>query len=199
MDSNDNKPNHSLPIQPYTTRYLILEKAQEHFMRDGYKATSTRRIAKEVGITQPNLYHHFANKEALYIAVLEMVAKNAMDDLKLIPAETDHQLEETLIKMTYYLRETHPYNFPVMFNDMKKEISPETSFALYKIFQKAYLQPFIDLFEENSAQLIENFDTDLLANHFFLVISPYMNPDNLSYSKLSIETIIDFFLNGIKR
>jgi len=189
----------NLPKPPITTRQIILETAQKHFMRDGYKATSTRHIAKEVGITQPNLYHHFANKEALYVAVLEMVAKNAMDDLKLIPAENDHQLEASLIKMTYYLRDTHPYNFPLMMNDMKKEISPESSFALYRIFQTSYLQPFIDLFERNADQMIEHFEANLIASHFFLVISPYMNPDNLSYSQLSIESIIDFFLNGIRR
>ena len=40
-----------------TTRQLILQTAEVHFMRDGYKGTSTRQIAKEIGITQPNLYH----------------------------------------------------------------------------------------------------------------------------------------------
>lgn len=180
-----------------TTRQLILQTAEVHFMRDGYKGTSTRQIAKEIGITQPNLYHHFKNKESLYIAVLEMVASKALEDLKSSPAEVQLNLEESLIKMTHYLRKTHPYNFSVMMNDMKTEISQESSLALYRIFQKAYLQPFADLFDAHSDQIRSDYDSQLLANHFFLVIAPYMNPDNLSYSRLTIEAIVDFFLNGV--
>ena len=40
-------------------------------MTNGYKQTSTREIANRCGITQPNLYHHFANKQVIYLAVIE--------------------------------------------------------------------------------------------------------------------------------
>lgn len=180
-----------------TTRQLILETATEHFMRDGFKATSTRQIAKEVGITQPNLYHHFASKEALYITALEMIAEIAQKNLQRITISTNYLLEDSLVEMTHYLRKTHSYNFAVMLNDMKIEISQEASLKLYRIFEKAYLQPFIDLFEVNADKIRSDYDSKLLANHFFLVIAPYMNPDNLSYSQLTIETIVNFFLNGI--
>lgn len=180
-----------------TTREKIIAVAQIHFMRDGYHATSTRRISQEVGITQPNLYHHFKNKEALYVAILEEVAHGALNDLSRIKLQTDTDLTQALIQMTSYLQETHPFNFSMMMNDMKKEISPEASFALYQIFKAAYLQPFIDLFTLHKEKLQSNYEIERYASHYFLLISPYLNPDNLSYNPLSIEEIINFFLYGI--
>lgn len=46
----------------------IIEKATELFMSKGYLATSTRDIVKELNITQPALYHHYKNKELIYIS-----------------------------------------------------------------------------------------------------------------------------------
>lgn len=183
----------------YTTREKIITIAQKHFMRDGYNATSTRRISKEVGITQPNLYHHFNNKEALYVAVLETVANEALNELSEIKLTTQADLKEALTQMTLYLQAKHPFNFSMMMNDMRKELSEEASRALYEIFKKAYLQPFIDLFKRHEAQLRTDVDIERFANHYFLLIAPYLNPDNLSYSQLSIHNIISFFLYGITK
>jgi len=59
----------------------ILAVATDLFMRDGYQKTSTRDIAKICQITQPNLYHHFKNKEVLYIAVLTRFTEGIQEDL----------------------------------------------------------------------------------------------------------------------
>lgn len=62
------------------THEAILSVASELFMAKGFKNTSTREIALQANITQPNLYHHFKNKKELYIAVIsqltERVQKN---------------------------------------------------------------------------------------------------------------------------
>lgn len=48
----------------------IIAYATELFMTQGYLATSTRQIAKGLHITQPAIYHHFKNKEEIYVEVL---------------------------------------------------------------------------------------------------------------------------------
>ncbi|MFD8595259.1 TetR/AcrR family transcriptional regulator [Kitasatospora sp. NPDC059646] len=52
-------------------RSRILDTAVEHFAQWGFHAASLARIAKDVGITQGGLLHHFRTKEALLVSVLE--------------------------------------------------------------------------------------------------------------------------------
>lgn len=49
----------------------IFEKTAPLFASEGYDATSMRDLAKACGITPAALYHHFADKEQLYLEVLE--------------------------------------------------------------------------------------------------------------------------------
>lgn len=48
---------------------LILHAAARLFSEQGYDRTSIRDIAGEVGLLPGSVYHHFASKEALYLAV----------------------------------------------------------------------------------------------------------------------------------
>ncbi|MFJ8084147.1 TetR/AcrR family transcriptional regulator [Streptomyces sp. NPDC096205] len=52
-------------------RRRILDAAVEHFAQWGFHASSLARIAKEVGVTQGGLLHHFRSKEDLLVSVLE--------------------------------------------------------------------------------------------------------------------------------
>jgi AcrR family transcriptional regulator len=51
-------------------RASILAAATRVFSRGSYAAATTAAIAKEAGITEPVLYHHFKGKAALYGACL---------------------------------------------------------------------------------------------------------------------------------
>lgn len=53
-------------------REEILEAAMELFGEVGYHSASLREIAQRVGISHPGLLHHFASKELLLAAVLEL-------------------------------------------------------------------------------------------------------------------------------
>ncbi|MER6344054.1 TetR/AcrR family transcriptional regulator [Streptomyces sp. NPDC001595] len=52
-------------------RVRILDAAVEHFAQWGFHASSLARIARDVGITQGGLLHHFRSKEDLLVQVLE--------------------------------------------------------------------------------------------------------------------------------
>jgi AcrR family transcriptional regulator len=53
-----------------STRERILHEASNMFASRGYHGTSTREIARAVGIRQPSLFHHFTSKEAILQALL---------------------------------------------------------------------------------------------------------------------------------
>ncbi|MED5371374.1 MAG: TetR/AcrR family transcriptional regulator [Myxococcota bacterium] len=52
-------------------REEILRAALRLFAARGFKGTSTAAIAREVGVSQPLIHHHFGSKEALWQAVVE--------------------------------------------------------------------------------------------------------------------------------
>ena len=60
-------------IDSAETRQKILEAARHSFARRGYDATTNKDIAEEVGITTGAIYHYFASKADLYVAVYEEV------------------------------------------------------------------------------------------------------------------------------
>jgi AcrR family transcriptional regulator len=56
-----------------------MDEAGLLFVRDGYEATSMRDIAAAVGIKAGSLYHHFASKDELLVAILH-AGIDVMDD-----------------------------------------------------------------------------------------------------------------------
>lgn len=65
-------PNPRAPFSsPETTRERIQTEAARLFVASGYHGVSMREVAEAVGVTKPALYHHYADKEALFLAMLD--------------------------------------------------------------------------------------------------------------------------------
>ncbi|NRA40683.1 MAG: TetR/AcrR family transcriptional regulator [Pseudomonadales bacterium] len=54
-----------------STQQKIVNAAEQLFAENSYQATTLRQIAEAVGIKEPSIYAHFANKEAIYEAVID--------------------------------------------------------------------------------------------------------------------------------
>lgn len=135
---------------------MIVKTAKELFMALGYRAVSTRQIAEACGLTQPALYHHFADKQTLYVDVMRYVcegARNALD--RIIRRETT--IDECLFHATTYLMANHPEDLGRMFHDIRHELAPEAQATVYTLWRNAYLAPIVSIFEHGrrSGQLRE--------------------------------------------
>jgi AcrR family transcriptional regulator len=53
------------------TRTALIAVARRHFARHGYSNAEVGRIAADARVTTGALYHHFANKRGLFLAVAE--------------------------------------------------------------------------------------------------------------------------------
>jgi AcrR family transcriptional regulator len=60
------------------TRARILDAALDLFARQGFAATSTRQIARAVGLSESGLYAHFPSKRAVYDALLAEAGPSAV-------------------------------------------------------------------------------------------------------------------------
>lgn len=58
------------------TRAALIRAARELFLEKGYAATSTPELADRAGLTRGALYHHYADKQDLFRAVIEAEAQS---------------------------------------------------------------------------------------------------------------------------
>jgi AcrR family transcriptional regulator len=60
-------------------RVRIVDVAIEMFSKQGFRATSMNEIAAAVGLSKPTLYHYFASKEQLLVAIYTAVLDESLD------------------------------------------------------------------------------------------------------------------------
>ena len=71
------------------TRGRLLAAARQLFASQGYGATGTEAVLAAAGVTRGALYHHFADKQALFAAVCEELHREAEEVI-----ETDADAEQ---------------------------------------------------------------------------------------------------------
>jgi TetR/AcrR family transcriptional regulator len=57
------------------TAQQIIDAATELFSRSGFEGMSVATIAAQAGVSKANVFHHFASKEGLYVAVMQAMSR----------------------------------------------------------------------------------------------------------------------------
>lgn len=76
------------------TRQRILASARSHFAHFGYRSTTNRQIADDVGITSGAIYHYVASKAELYAAVYCDTIDRVYTQFEIVAAECDTVSEQ---------------------------------------------------------------------------------------------------------
>ena len=58
-----------------TKAYIVLRAARKIFLTHGFSAATTDMIQREAAVSKSTVYAHYANKEALFVAVIEAECK----------------------------------------------------------------------------------------------------------------------------
>ncbi|MBL4585261.1 MAG: TetR/AcrR family transcriptional regulator [Pseudomonadales bacterium] len=74
-------PHSATPTKRPNAYSNILQKATPMFAAQGYSGVSMRDISKKVGTSAAALYHHFPNKQRLYLAVMEHVFADKVENI----------------------------------------------------------------------------------------------------------------------
>jgi AcrR family transcriptional regulator len=71
------------------TYHTILSVAKTLFIKQGYTATPMRQIAETVGIGKATIYHHFPDKQAILLTLVEENIQRMYAALAAVQAELD--------------------------------------------------------------------------------------------------------------
>jgi AcrR family transcriptional regulator len=74
-------------------RQQILDGARACFARHGYEGATVRVLEEEIGLSRGAIFHHFADKEALFLAVAEQ------DAAAMRQTVTEHGLVQVMREM----------------------------------------------------------------------------------------------------
>lgn len=191
----------SRKVELERTRQTILDVASDLFMSKGFKNTATREIAVKAGITQPNLYYHFKNKQELYMAVIQRLTDSVQTKLKPI-VDSAAPVEVKLDKLVNVLIDQHPTNLFLMLNDMLDTMADEYQVQLYEIFKTTYVDNIAAIFTEKQGDTVLK-DTVQIADatRFVLYnVSALLSIEKTyqrTTDKADIKKFIQFMLYGI--
>lgn len=112
-----------------STNQKILDSAEQLFAEKSYEATTLREIAKKVGIREPSIYAHFANKEAIYGAVIDRALTPFLTELNIWNAAdlTLRELNDIPRKLMGF-HAAHPHSAQILhkeFCNPAERISPK--------------------------------------------------------------------------
>jgi len=161
------------------TRAAILKAAREQFLTQGYQATSTREIARIVGITQPALYHHFSDKEVIFLEVIKLVGSEVQQGLTAVNEQLQTDLTKdpvaALTAVTEVLTAVHPRDVFTVIHSSFRFLKPANQRQLGMIFMQDYLQPLQHFFELGVVTLQPGLAAKDAASFYLTSLSPLFN------------------------
>lgn len=75
-------------MERLSTKEKILNAARQLFLEHGFAGTSMGNIAKLAEINHSLIFHHFGNKEQLWVAVKKNIVEKSMPATRSIPSST---------------------------------------------------------------------------------------------------------------
>ena len=194
------------------TKLKIFETALKLFAQQGYKATTMRQIAKEIGIQQSAIYNHFKSKEAILDAIIEQLSHSCLINV------FENKEPQDVYKKGRGVLKNIANIFKLMTYDTKTDLL--FRFLMQELFNNSKLRVFYneEFYQKNVKKLsaiffmmmqdemIESMDPLFLANEFFSPLFFYqlqitrLKADNQSTSAAAtlFEKHAEFFWEKIK-
>ena len=147
-----------------STKEKILKASSALFSEFGFKSTSVRKIASEVGIRESALYNHFKNKEEIFLCVAR--------EIFLTPFSQDDNIKESALKGKAFLQK-----FSMQYKLLTFDKNNENMFRLLMIelFQNRELrEQFISEFHNANIKILSEAFFTMMQNSLIKSGDPMM-------------------------
>ncbi|MCA0971875.1 TetR/AcrR family transcriptional regulator [Halobacillus litoralis] len=165
-------------------RQQIIDESLHLFANHGYENTSLAMIADNVGIKKPSLYNHFKNKEAIFMAVLDDVAKREVEVLKHEVTtyegnDIEHQLTTLYKKYLAHMSSSTEGLFfkrVTFFPPDNFEGEIKRVFLLVEEYLTSVLEPIIE--RGKREDVLRDLPTDTMTSAFYTLIDGLFLEEN---------------------
>jgi len=129
-----------MPAPNLDTAQVILDKSIPLFAQLGYAGVSMRDISKAVGISGAALYHHYSDKQSLYIAAMNHAFADKASSIQStlnITGKPEERLEHFVTDLTSQL--ANDANFRAL---LHRELLDGDDERLKLLADKVFVEPF---------------------------------------------------------
>ena len=147
------------------TKQKILKAASTLFSEYGFKATSVRKIASEVGIRESALYNHFQNKEEIFLSVAKEIFTTPF-------SQNESDIKESAMKGKAFLQK-----FTMQYKLLTFDKNNENMFRLLMIelFQNKELrEQFMNEFHNENIKVLSEAFFMMMQNSLIRSADPMM-------------------------
>lgn len=178
-------------------REKILRVAERLFYETGFSGTSTRCIAKEVGISVSNLYKYFTDKEAIFSAIADPFYHRTKSNLAALfheeHAEMDSRVIDIVTQQIISLMMTDRRKFVILMG--------RSEGTQYGNFKNEVIEMLTKHMSEsvNRNILKDDFILRVFARNFFegiLQIAEYSS-DKVTFVTDSVSALVRYHMAGI--
>lgn len=185
----------------------IIAAARDLFHSRGFSETSMNQIIEASESSKGNLYHHFTNKEHLFVFILEEDANQWLNDWKQEVEKTKADSDHILYILADFIARSRGnlYYHKTTAEFYSNAFKSEEIMEKIKEIDKLYLDFFVSIIRECQAAKQINPDEDPKMLGYFLMSLLFISNDYKQYSDdFEVEEnnynkkAIDIFLNGVK-
>ena len=179
------------------TRQSIMRTATKLFLQKGFGETSTRAIAKQVGITPPALSHH-------YLDVMTNLSSKVRKDINKVMRKHKLTPNEQLWQIAVALKKHHPVSIYDQYHQAVSLLSKSSQQKLNMILAMNYLQPIAEYFKQPEVELRPDILPQEAAELFLAGISPIFGTyqpiggHNISDDQRD-QLILDCIISGLSK
>lgn len=186
----------------YKTTSSLLMIARRHFTKFGYYHVSLEKIAEEGHVTRGAVYHHFKNKQGLFIAVLESIQRDISLHIEKEAMKSEDPWQQLILGCVEFVKRANAIEnrrillieAPAILGwDVWRNIDKSTSLSVLQ-------EHIVDL--KLKGYLCDNVDTTLMS----YAISGALNELSLCYSQheetekdAKMFILISQIVNGFKK
>jgi AcrR family transcriptional regulator len=190
-----------VPAADVSGRGRILREARLLFTAQGYAAVSMQQIADAATINKATLYHHFRDKEDLFVSVMVLEFDRLAASVGAVIAEGG-SLRDQLRRVAAHIIASRQSDFGRLAADLRDNVSGQRRSELMSRCAPPWEQISRAVERAAASGEVREVDADLVARLFFAMISSqiwwstvgtrYPEPDD----RLAA-TITDLLLDGI--